>query len=178
MVWVDVEKLAAESEPSPKEKRQVEDYLARHAKPRFYSDEDFPETAVSLLRRIGARVQTVREAELAHHEDEDHVAYALRNRLILLTCDRDFLNDTRFPLTHCPAIVVFDFGSGSIREMEQAFRCLAPVFTAPQFYDKWCKIDAKRDSWTQYQRYQDGSTSRTRHRLWRGKMQEWVEGEG
>ena len=69
---------------------------------------------------------------------------------------------------------VFDFGFGSRQEMKQNFRCLAGVFRAPQFYDKWCKVDAKRDCWTEILRHLDGSTSRNRRRLWHGKLQEWV----
>jgi hypothetical protein len=51
------------------------------------------------------------------------------------------------------------------------------AFTAPQFYDKWVKIDAKRDCWTEHLRFRDGTTSRTRCRAFRGVLQEWVEAD-
>jgi len=70
--------------------------------------------------------------------------------------------------------LVFNFGSGTTREMWQAFRCLATVFRGPQFYDKWCKVDAHRDSWIELWRFQNGTTGGTRYRLWRGQLQEWV----
>lgn len=176
MPWVDVKSLSARSLANPKEAAEVLRYLARRAKPRFYADEDFPQNAVLLLRQMGARVSTVHETRTRGHPDENHAAYALRNGLVLVTCDRDYLNNRRFPLVHCPAIFVFDFGSGSSREMMQAFRCMAGVFSARQFYDKWCKVHAQRDCWTEYTRFQDGTTSRSRFRLWRGTLQEWVEG--
>ena len=140
----------------------------------FFADEDFPAQAVEILRKMGARVTTVQEIGQRCHPDENHSAYALRNGLVLLSCDRDYLNSRRFPLIHCPAICVFDFGDGTAEEMRRAFRCLAQVFWAPQIYDKWCKVDARRDSWTQWQRYQNGTTSRSRHRLWRGRIEDWV----
>jgi predicted nuclease of predicted toxin-antitoxin system len=178
MSWVDIELLTANNPPTAEEVRQVLLYRARRAKARFYTDEHFPTRAVELLRRMGGRVETTHETRRTGHPDEGHAAYALRNGLVLLTCDRDFLDNRRFPLIHCPAIFVFDFGSGSVREMQQAFRCLAGVFRTPQFYDKWWKVDAQRDCWTEYVRFQNGTTSRSRFRLWRGRLQEWIEGEG
>jgi predicted nuclease of predicted toxin-antitoxin system len=173
-VWVDVEALIEASPPTTRETRQVLDYRARGAKARFYADENFPSVAVSMLRKMGARVRTAREAGLTGHSDENHVAYALREGLILLSRDRDFLNEKRFPLICCPAIFVFDFGSGTAAEMKHAFRSLACVFSTPQFFDKWWKIDARRDCWTESVRYQNGTTSRHRYRVWQDKLQEWV----
>jgi hypothetical protein len=175
MVWVVVEEIIAKNPPSQKEAQQVLEYLARRAKARFYSDENFPTQAVRLLRAIGAKVKTAQEAGLIGHPDENQLAYAQRNGLIFLTCDRDFLDNARFPLIHCSAIFVFDFGSRTIPEMKQAFRCLSGALQMPQFYDKWWKIDAKRDGWTELARHQDGSTSRRRMRLFRGKLYEWID---
>jgi predicted nuclease of predicted toxin-antitoxin system len=175
MAWVIIDKRVAANPPSQKEVQQVIDYLARRAKARFYSDENFPAQAVHLLRQIGAKVKTAQEAGLISHPDENQLAYARRNGLIFLTCDRDFLDNRRFPLIHCPAIFVLDFGSGSAREMRQTFRCLSGALQMPQFFDKWWKVDAKRDGWTELVRYQDGSTSRHRMRLFRGKLYEWID---
>jgi hypothetical protein len=170
-MWIDIEVLV---DPTLRERQQVRDYLARRSKARFCADENFPERAVSFLREMGARVHTAEEASLVGQSDENYSSYALRHGLVLLTCDRDFLDEKRFPLVHCPAIFVFDFGAGTVREMKQAFRCLAPVMRMPQFFDKWWKTDAKRDCWTEFVRYQDGTTSRHRYRLWRGRLQEWA----
>jgi predicted nuclease of predicted toxin-antitoxin system len=175
MPWVEINASLIEYPPTEKEIAQVEDYHARRAKPRFYADEGFPAQAVEVLREWGARILTVQEAGKRRHPDENHLAYALKKGLVFITCDRDFLNDRRFPLIHCPTIGVFDFGSGTLREMKQAFRCLANIFNCPQFYDKWCKIDAHPTCWTEHARFLNGTTSRTRHRYRRGKVQEWTE---
>jgi predicted nuclease of predicted toxin-antitoxin system len=175
MAWIDLEVLVRKNPPTQKEVQQVLDFMALRAKARFYADENFPRQAVELLREAGARVRTAQEVGLGGHPDEKHIAYALKKVLVLLTCDRDFLDERRYPIIHCPAIFVFDFGSGSASEMKQAFRCLDGVFRAPQFYDKWWKVDAKRDSWIELVRHQDGSTSRNRRRLWGGTIQEWMD---
>jgi len=170
-MWVDFEAEA----PKPKEAQQVFAYFKRKAKARFYADENFPERAIALLREMGAKVQTSRQAGLNRRSDEDQLAYALRNGLVVVTCDRDFLDERRHPLIKCPAVFIFDFGSGTVDEMRRAFTCLAAVLRTPQFFDKWCKVDAKRDCWTEYLRHLDGSTSRTKLRHWRGRLQEWVD---
>jgi predicted nuclease of predicted toxin-antitoxin system len=175
MSWVDEATLVAEEPPTEREIQEVVRIAARKAKPRFFADENFPVRAVTMLRELGARVETVQEAGRRHHPDENHAAYALANGLVLLSCDRDFLDNKRFPLIHCPAIFVFDFGRGSDAEIKPALRCLGSVFVAPQFFDKWCKVDAGRDSWIEWMRYQNGSTSRARHRVWRGKFQTWID---
>jgi hypothetical protein len=52
---------------------------------------------------------------------------------------------------------------------------LTKAFEAPQFYDKWMKIEASRSSWTEDARFLNGSTHRTRYRLFRGCVQEWID---
>jgi predicted nuclease of predicted toxin-antitoxin system len=174
MAWVNLEKWVDENPPPPKEANEVFSFLAKQAKARFYADENFPSKAVSLLREMGARVQTANDAKLLGHPDENHLAYTQRRGLVLVTCDRDFLDERRFPLVHCPAIFVFNFGNGSLAEMRRAFRCLSGVFRIPQFYDKWCKVDATPECWIERFRFQNGTSSRSRCRLWRGQIQEWV----
>lgn len=124
---------------------------------------------------MGARVSTVQEVRLRSHPDENHTAYALRNGYVLLTCDRDYLDNRRFPVIHCPVVVVFDFGDGSPAEIRAAFRCLTKMFEAPQFYDKWMKIEASRSSWIESARFLNGTTTRSKYRLFRGQIQEWVD---
>src|SRR5437667_12108786 len=104
MPWIDLKNIAADDPPTEREKRQVNDYVRRRAKPRFYADENFPSVAIKILRRLGADVLTVRDVHRRGHPDENHTAEALRLGRILITCDRDYLDDRRFPLIHCPAL--------------------------------------------------------------------------
>ena len=175
MPWIDIERVIKENPPSAREIRQVIDYRSRKAKPRFYAYENFPAAVIDVLREKDAKVATAQEMGLCGRSDEDHVAFALKKGWVLLTCDRDYLNEARFPLVHCPAIFVFDFGSGSAEEVELALQCLAPVFQSPQFFDKWWKVDASPSGWTESVRHQNGSSSRTRCRVFDDRLQEWVD---
>jgi predicted nuclease of predicted toxin-antitoxin system len=175
MTWVDATKTCRHRLATTKEIEQVLEYRRRRAKARFYADENFPRLAVEILRQRGAKVVTVQEVGSKREPDENHTAYSLKHGYILISCDRDYLDENRFPLIHCPAIIVFDFGFGSQAEIEQSFRCLGNALRAPQFFDKWMKIEASRSTWTEYFRTLDGQTHRLRYRIHRGVLQEWVE---
>ncbi len=178
MPWVDVDEIVRANPPSAKEIEQVIEYRRRKAKARFYADENFPAAAAEVLRSLGGQVVTAQQVRRKGHPDENHAAYALKHGYILVSCDRDYLDERRFPLVHCPAVAVFDFGSGSAAEVLSAFACLERALHAPQFFDKWVKIDATRSSWIEYTRHLDGTSARTRYRLHRGRIQEWVEDAG
>ena len=177
MAWSNIEELVAADPPTDREVLAVRECIRRKAKPRFYADENFPNFATTVLLRRGANVLTVQDAKRERHPDENHSAEALRLHRVLITCDRDYLDERRFPLIHCPAIVVCDFGRNTADEILDTFDCLGGIFRAPQFYDKWSKIDAKRESWTEYSRVLDGTTSRHRYRVHRGRIQQWVNDE-
>ena len=152
------------------------DFARRKAKPRFYADENFSKLATDLLRRrLKADVLTVQDTRRKGHPDENHASEALRLGRVLITCDRDYLDKRRFPLIHCPALVVFDFGRGTAGEIWETFKCLVGIFTLPQFFDKWTKIDARRDGWTDYTRHLNGTTMRVRYRFQGSQMQQWVD---
>ena len=173
MPWVNSFDVPGER-ASEREIRQVLDYMRRKAKARFYADENFPAMATEILGERGADVLTVQEHRRRRHPDENHSAEALRLGRVLITCDRDFLDERRFQILHCPAIVVCDFGRGTGDEIRSTFGCLGTVFAFPQFYDKWTKIDAKRDCWTEHIHHLNGIPSRTRYRIHNGRLQEWV----
>jgi hypothetical protein len=172
--WLNLIDLARANPPTQKEIDQVLEYRRKRAKARFHADENFPTLAIEVLRHMGGRAITVQGAGRRGYPDENHAAYALKHGLILITCDRDYLNERRFPLIHCPAIVVCDFGAGSLKEIRNTFTCLERILRSPQFVVKWVKIDARRDSWTEYARCLDGTTSRSRYRVHRGMSQEWI----
>ena len=60
-------------------------------------------------------------------------------------------------------------------EKLQAMRCLVHIDKGPTFYDRWVKIHAKPGEWTEEMRFLNGTTGRSRWRVYRGRLQEWVE---
>jgi hypothetical protein len=175
IAWISVEQIDEGAQPTEREKQEVLEYVRRRAKPRFYADEDFPTLAIAMLRRRGANVLTTHEVDRRGHPDENHAAESLRLGRILITCDRDYLDERRFPLIHCPAIIVCGFGRGTAKDIAKTFRALFGPFTAPQFYDKWAKIDASPDGWSESVRHLDGTTSRFRYRIHSRRLEQWVD---
>jgi len=71
-----MEDLVADDEPTEREKRQVEEFARRKAKSRFYADENFPQLATAILRRLKADVLTAQTNRRRGHPDENHAAEA------------------------------------------------------------------------------------------------------
>jgi hypothetical protein len=90
MPWVYTDDLPG-PELSKKEEAALETYRRRKKKKlRFYTDEDFPQQAVEILREVGFNVLTAEEAGWRGHPDENHLAEAQKQGRILLTCDGAF----------------------------------------------------------------------------------------
>src|SRR5215207_5455287 len=152
----------------------------KQKKMRFYADEDVPRQAVKVLRQKGYDVRTVQEAGKRGHPDENHLAAAKKQDRILITCDRDYLNDWRFPLHTSPTLVVCDFGTGTTDEVFATFYCLGMLEASGQMPGgqvpiMGVKIDANPSEWIEKTRYREGSTDRYRYRRHQDKWQVWVE---
>jgi predicted nuclease of predicted toxin-antitoxin system len=175
MPWVYLSDLPND-ELSKREEKEIEDYERQiKKKPRFYADEDFPPQAVEIIRDVGLNVVTAGDAGKRGHPDENQLAEAKRQGRILLSCDRDFLNERRFPLMKSPTIVVFDFGKRTEEEIVQALQCLAIIELFPDFMEHDVKLDAKPSEWTETHRFQNGTRRRYRNRWHHGELQEWVD---
>jgi predicted nuclease of predicted toxin-antitoxin system len=75
-------------------------------KVQFLLDESLDSTLVFALNELGFKAETVTGAGLSGRSDEDVFAYAWRNDKILLTSDRDFLDDRRFPHHRNPGVII------------------------------------------------------------------------
>ncbi|WP_109126248.1 DUF5615 family PIN-like protein [Dyella sp. C11] len=154
--------------------RSLPDEGSMESRACFLVDASFPPRAVELLRSAGAQVRTSSDTGLVGQTDDAHAAYAFDRKLSLLTCNPGFLDSHRFPPQHGPAIFVFHFGSGSLNDMRRAMRCLAPVLGSKRFAAT-SRVEATCNSWTEHHQRADGTQLQRNRRLWRGKMQEWVD---
>src|SRR5215213_3500206 len=176
MPWVFAEDLP-DTKQSKKEEAELEDYVrSKKRRLRFYIDADVPQQAVEILRERGLNVLTAQEAGKRHNPDENHLAEAHKQSRILITCDRDYLNERKFPLNQCPVpVVVCDFGTRTEEQILDTFQCLAWVETAPDFFYRWVKIDANPSEWREKVRFPEGYIRYYRHRFRQGSLQVWVD---
>jgi predicted nuclease of predicted toxin-antitoxin system len=80
---------------------------------KFFVDENRGREVTAFLREKKLNVRDVFEEGLVGRSDEDVMAFAWRTRCILLTHDRDFLDDSRFPEDRNPGVIVLPGGDGN-----------------------------------------------------------------
>jgi len=99
----------------PSELTEDDRYALRtlEKKTRFLVDENVHTEVVRYLRAHGWNVKSVDDVALRGHSDEDVLAFAHREDRILLTHDRDFLNDRQYPPNRNPGVVILTGGKGN-----------------------------------------------------------------
>jgi predicted nuclease of predicted toxin-antitoxin system len=119
MAWKKIE------QPRKRETAEFKRAVARRA--RFLIDEDLPGALAGALNRWGWNVRNVEDLGLKGRSDEEILAAAFREDRILLTQDRDFLDERRFPRHRNPGLVVLPGGSGNIEALIEALGGLLPI---------------------------------------------------
>lgn len=66
---------------------------------------------------------------LGGHADEDVFGFGWRERRVILTHDRGFLNDTRFPFTRNPGVIVLPGGAGNTRVLLRTLSTAIGLFS-------------------------------------------------
>jgi hypothetical protein len=75
-------------------------------KGKLFVDENIAKAAETLKDVLGFAAKSVMDAGLGERSDEDVCALAWREKRIILTCDRDFLDNYRFPFNRCPGVII------------------------------------------------------------------------
>jgi len=80
----------------------------RPRKLRLLADANFPSNLVRVLRKRGINVRTAQELGIHRLPDEQVLGEAARRELVLITLDRDFWSDDRFPLRSSGRLIFID----------------------------------------------------------------------
>lgn len=96
-------------------------------KARFLIDESLDQELVEVLRVLGWNAVGAMEANLIGKSDEDVIAYAWRERRMLLTKDRDFLDNRRFPEHRNSGIVILPDSPIDAEHFTNAIRQLVHI---------------------------------------------------
>jgi predicted nuclease of predicted toxin-antitoxin system len=73
---------------------------------RFLVDESLDPELLLVLDELGWKAESATKAGLSGRSDEDIFGYAWRKQYLLLTSDKDFLDDRRFPPHRNPGIII------------------------------------------------------------------------
>ena len=176
MTWIGIDEWARLSRPTRKEKDQIIGFSKlKQSKNKFYAEESVPASIVKFLRGKRLDVKTACELGMLRRGDQEHAAFALMKKRVLITCDNDFLDNRKFNLIMTPVIVVVDPRNQSRRDMEIVYRILVPIIRFPRIYDKWSRLEVHLNGqWVETGRALNGESWRERHRYFRGEHQVWI----
>lgn len=153
---------------------EVESRNKRRA--RFLVDESVGPAAAWLAKRWGWNAKYAGDLGLTGRPDEDVYAAAARDDRVILSHDRDFLNDRRFPLYRRVVVVVLPGGSGDtgpfVRGLWNALQIVGPF---PNTYIG-AKLDFASDGTITIRRRGTVGVVSSRYRLQHNAMpQQWLE---
>jgi predicted nuclease of predicted toxin-antitoxin system len=136
-------------------------------KTRFLIDESLGVEVARYLREKGYNAEFVGDVGLGGHSDEDIFAYAWREKRMLWTHDRDFLDNARFPDHRNPGVVVLPGGSGDEQAMGAGIGTALAVFgAAPSIWEKTKSVVSPSGEMTIRGRHFDtGKIETTRYRM-------------
>jgi predicted nuclease of predicted toxin-antitoxin system len=96
---------------------------------KFLADESISRDVTAFLREKKLNVKDIFDEGLAGRSDEDVFAFAWRDRRVLLTHDRDFLDNQRFPEHRNPGVVVLPGGDGDQTALGYGVHRVCSVFS-------------------------------------------------
>jgi Domain of unknown function (DUF5615) len=85
-------------------------------KPRLLADVNFPADLTEMFTKNGIEIRTAQELNLQRLADEDLLREAQKRGYVLISRDRDFLSDEKFPLHTSGRVIVVE---GSDTEFEK-----------------------------------------------------------
>jgi predicted nuclease of predicted toxin-antitoxin system len=136
-------------------------------KTRFLIDENLGIEVARYLKDIGFSAIFAGDVGLNGHSDEDVFSYAWREGRMLLTHDRDFLDDACFPEHRNPGVVVLPGGDGNQQAIGIGIGTAVKVFSsAPSIWEKTKSVISPTGEMTIRRRnYETGRIETTRYRM-------------
>jgi predicted nuclease of predicted toxin-antitoxin system len=114
-------------------------------KAKFLIDENLEPNATGLLRPLGWNVVGASEIGLRSRDDRELFAYAWKKDRMLLTKDRDYLDDRRFPEHRNPGLIVLPDASFESRSFIRAMRAVVHIIGPYREAYRKSKIDIASD---------------------------------
>ena len=158
--------------------KETRDFSRFKKKARFLIDESLGESVARVLREEGWNASFATDVGLGGHPDEDLFAYAWKEDRVLLTHDRDFLDDRRFPSHRNAGIIVLPGASGPGEGLGFALRSVVSIIGPNRGAFRRFKIEITKDGIWNIKSMVRASDEARNWRLRFGqddKVYEWVE---
>jgi predicted nuclease of predicted toxin-antitoxin system len=147
-------------------------------KARFLVDESLGVEASHVIRASGWNVLYVDEAGLGGKSDEDVYAFAWREDRIILTHDKDFLNDRRFPFHRNPGVIVVPGATGETPGLVDAIFRVLRIIGPYREANRKMKLQIAEDGIWSLKGFAKGQIIIQKRRVrfgQHGEVWEWVE---
>ena len=89
-------------------------------KAKFYADHNLDESVVHVLQRLKYDVETARDVGAEAQPDTFHYKRGFRNRRVLVTHDKDYLDNSQFPLSQTAGVVILDVDTTKTEQLARA----------------------------------------------------------
>ena len=144
---------------------------------RFLLDHNVDVELRNALSRLGWNVRTAKEQGLALRDDTDVFAAAFRDDRVLITHDRDFLNERRFPPHRNPGVLVIPGGDGATLDCVRAMAAALPLVGEYREVFRGACVTVTSDGVISIRNCEhDSGARKTRRYRYGGKLpQEWVD---
>jgi hypothetical protein len=126
-------------------KAQSAGFSAFRKRTRFLVDESLGEAVARVLGYLGWNAVFGPDMGLRGHSDEDVFGFAWREQRVLLTHDRGFLDDRRFPPHRNPGVIVLPGASGAGRGLVEGLRAILSIVAPYRKAFRRFKIEITED---------------------------------
>ena len=168
-MWVQLE------DPSPEKRRAILKEITERA--RFLVDESLGEAVNRVLKDRGWNTVFGPDVGLQGRGDEEVFAFAWREKRVILTHDRDFLDNRRFPFHRNPGVIVLPGGDGKGSGLVRALLKVTSLVGHYRRLFENAKIEVSEDGqWSVYEFIREsGRHFHRRFRFSKHEVWEWEE---
>ncbi len=163
----------------PPPQKEIDEFVTLFKKKaRFLVDESLGPEVANMIKNQGWNVKYVDEIGLKGHDDHDVFSFAWRDDRILLTHDRDFLDDRAFPLYRNPGVIVLPGGAGDEQALTNAMMFVFTMVAPFREVHRKVKVAVDSDgNWTTIGRNPEtGAIDRRKMRIRKnGPLEEWQD---
>lgn len=134
------------------------------------ADANVPKRLTDEIRQAGVPIQTAFESRVSTKADTSVLAWVRKSDRVLLTLDRDFWDDRKFPLQKLPGVIFIDIPPDRVDEALEAFWLVYE--TLARFLGNWekMKIRASRNGYFIKGTSWDGSIVRYEFKVVGGRV--------
>lgn len=113
---------------------------------KLFADAQFPQPVIEELRSAKISVRSSAEEGLESRSDSDMLQYANKTGYVLLTLDRDFCNDKKYPLQKIKGIIFIDEPPNKQDQILRAFGLVYGCFAKSFSLDFWANLKIRATS--------------------------------